>query len=103
MGKTVETVTMKVKPGVSKEEFLAKNWDVEDNLVRKMPGLISRDTAMDRDGNILIVLYWESPEDAQKSMDKFVGARPGEPGLPGDPGHGHVQDDVLRGAVALTR
>jgi hypothetical protein len=74
MGKTVETVTMKVKPGVSKEEFLAKNWDVEDNLVRKMPGLISRDTAMDRDGNILIVLYWESPEDAQKSMDKFVGA-----------------------------
>jgi hypothetical protein len=71
VAKTIETVTFRLKEGVDEQRFLEENWKVEDNFVRKQPGLITRETALGDDGEVLVVLHWERPEDAQGSMDKF--------------------------------
>ncbi len=74
MADTIEIVTFNVKEGVSKEQFLEQNKYVEQNLVSKMPGFKTRETAMSDDGQVAVILHWENPESAQNSMDKFVGA-----------------------------
>lgn len=71
---TIEIVTFHLKSGVDQDEFLTQNRNVEQNLVSQMPGFVSRETATNDDGEVVVVLHWESPEAAQGSMDKFVGA-----------------------------
>ena len=72
MAETIEIVRFRSKPQVKREEFLARNKEVEQNVIMKMPGIISRETAESGDGEWLVLLHWKSPEDAQNSMDKFV-------------------------------
>ena len=74
MANTVEIVSFRVKDGVSREDFLTQNKYVEENLVSKMPGFVSRESIINEDGEVAIILHWENPESAQNSMDKFVGA-----------------------------
>ena len=74
MANTVEIVSFRVKDGVSREDFLTQNKYVEENLVSKMPGFVSRESIINEDGDVAIILHWENPESAQNSMDKFVGA-----------------------------
>lgn len=71
---TIEIVTFHLKDGVERDTFLTQNRNVEQNLVSKMPGFVSRETAVNDDGEVVVVLHWESPEAAQGSMDKFVPA-----------------------------
>jgi heme-degrading monooxygenase HmoA len=74
MADTIEIVTFRVKDGVSREDFLAQNKNVEENLVSQMPGFKTRETAMTDDGQVAVILHWDKPESAQNSMDKFVAA-----------------------------
>ncbi|MDQ4144627.1 MAG: hypothetical protein M3198_12965 [Actinomycetota bacterium] len=71
MADTIEIVTFRLKDGVSKEDFLAQNKNVEENLVSKMPGMLTRETAMTEDGQVAVILHWDKPESAQHSMDVF--------------------------------
>ena len=74
MADTIEIVTFHLTDGVDQGEFLAKNKEVENNFVAVQPGFKSRETAVNEDGEVVVVLHWEKPESAQGSMDKFVPA-----------------------------
>lgn len=71
MAQTIEIVRFRLRPDTAREVFVAKNNDIEQNLLMKMPGIISRETGIADDGEVVVVLHWERPEDAQNSMDKF--------------------------------
>ena len=72
MAQTIEIVRFRLQASTTREEFLAKNKEVEQNVLMKMPGIISRETAQNAEGEWVVVLHWQRPEDAQNSMDKFV-------------------------------
>ena len=74
MAQTIEIVRFRLAATAGREEFLKENKDMEVNFINKQPGLVSRETAISDDGEVLVVLHWERPEDAQASMDKFVAA-----------------------------
>jgi heme-degrading monooxygenase HmoA len=71
----IEIVRFKLKDGVDRQQFLDQNHYVEENLVSRMPGFVSRETAEADGGEWVVVLHWEKPEDAQNSMNKFVAAQ----------------------------
>ena len=71
---TIEIVRFKLKDGVDLKTFITQNKYVEQNLVSKMPGFVSRETAQSADGEWAVILHWQGPEDAQNSMNKFVAA-----------------------------
>ncbi|HUP50691.1 MAG TPA: hypothetical protein VNA04_18095 [Thermoanaerobaculia bacterium] len=73
-GNTIEIVQFKLKDGVQRDKFVTENRGVEQSLVSKMPGFVSRETAIADDGQVAVLLHWESPEAAQNSMNKFVAA-----------------------------
>jgi heme-degrading monooxygenase HmoA len=74
MADTIEIVTFNLKGDASRDDFLEKNKYVEQNLVSKMPGFKSRETAVSDDGQVAVILHWDKPESAQNSMNKFVDA-----------------------------
>lgn len=73
MAKTIEIVNFRLNDGVSDEEFVAETRKMERDFLGKLPGFLDRDTGKSADGMWLVVLHWASAEDAQSSMDKFVG------------------------------
>ena len=74
MAKTVEIVTFRLKDGVSRDDFVAETASMERNFLGKLKGFTDRDTGMSEDGEVVVVLHWESAEDAQASINKFVDA-----------------------------
>lgn len=73
MAKTIEIVNFRLAPGVSDEAFVKETMSMERNFLGKLHGFLDRDTGKSSDGDWVVVLHWASPEDAQASMDKFVG------------------------------
>ena len=73
MADTVEIVTMRLKEGVDLDTFKAENNKMEHAFLGHLHGFKTRSTSANEDGQIVVVLHWQSPEDAQSSMDKFVG------------------------------
>lgn len=74
MAPTIEIVRFKLADVKNRDEFIRQNAEMEVDFLMKQPGIISRETAMTDDGEVLVVLHWAKPEDAQASMDKFVAA-----------------------------
>ena len=74
MSKTVEIVTFRLKPEVSRESFVAETMSMEREFLGKLKGFMNRDTGITDEGDVVVVLHWESAEDAQASIDKFVNA-----------------------------
>ena len=74
MAKTVEIVTFRLKDGVSRDDFVAETVSMERDFLGKLKGFTDRDTGMTEDGEVVVVLHWESAEDAQASINKFVDA-----------------------------
>lgn len=72
MAKTIEIVTFDLAPGVSDEAFVAETKSMERNFLGKLKGFQDRDTGISQDGSWVVVLHWESAEDAQASINKFV-------------------------------
>ena len=73
MAKTIEIVNFRLADGVTDEAFLAETMSMEREFLGKLHGFLDRDTGKSADGDWVVVLHWASPEDAQASMDKFVG------------------------------
>lgn len=74
MAKTFEIVTFRLKDGVSQSDFIDETMEMERNFLGKLKGFVDRDTGITDDGEVAVVLHWESAEDAQSSIDKFVNA-----------------------------
>lgn len=74
MAKTVEIVTFRLKDGVSREEFVEETVSMEREFLGKLKGFVDRDTGISEDGEVVVVLHWESAGDAQASINKFVDA-----------------------------
>ncbi|CAI1621888.1 antibiotic biosynthesis monooxygenase family protein [Serratia plymuthica] len=70
----IEVVTLKIKPGVSFEEFKKIDKAVEDQHVSKQPGFISRESAAGQNQEWLVIVHWRSVEDADASMNSFTSA-----------------------------
>jgi hypothetical protein len=73
MAKTIEIVNFRLNPGVSDEDFLRETMSMERNFLGRLHGFLDRDTGKSAGGDWVVVLHWAAPEDAQASMDKFVG------------------------------
>lgn len=69
----VEIVTFKLREGASVDAFRTANQNVEDGHVSKQPGFISRKTARNEEG-WLVVVEWEDVESAELSMQSFADA-----------------------------
>ena len=70
----IELATFRLKAGVTEEQFLAEDSNVEKDHIVKQPGFISRETARGEDGECLVVVHWRSAADADASMNSFSSA-----------------------------
>lgn len=70
----IEIATFQLKAGVSVAEFTPLDQAVEVEHVSKQPGFISRKAAATEDGEWLVIVHWQSVEDAEASMASFAGA-----------------------------
>lgn len=70
----IEVVTLKLKAGVSYSEFAPIDKAVEEQHVAKQPGFISRESAAGENGEWLVIVHWQSTQDAEASMASFMSA-----------------------------
>lgn len=73
MTEIVEIATMKLKDGVKLEDFIAADLEMETGHVRKQPGVISREVAVN-ERQWLAIIRWQSADAAQASMNSFMSA-----------------------------
>lgn len=70
----VEIVTFTLKDGVTAEDFAVLDRAVEDQHVSKQPGFVARHAAAGEKGDWLVVVYWETTDAADASMNSFMDA-----------------------------
>jgi len=68
----IEIVRFKLAVGVDEQTFLRENEQVEREYIPKQPGFISREAARGDDGEWLVVVHWQTEQDADASMNKFM-------------------------------
>lgn len=68
----LEVTTFNIKTTASMQTFNALDAEVESNFTSKQPGFIKRQSAVDENGNYLVIVYWNTLADAQASMNKFM-------------------------------
>ena len=69
----VEIATFDFAEGVTAEDFAPVDARIEAEYVSQQPGFVSRETGATETGWVVIV-HWESAEDAQASMESFATA-----------------------------
>ncbi|MEM7334897.1 MAG: hypothetical protein AAF490_22660 [Chloroflexota bacterium] len=67
----IEIATFQIKVGVSAVAFNKFDQAVQVEHVSKQPGFISRETAVTETGAWLVIVHWQSVEDAEASMASF--------------------------------
>ncbi len=70
----IEIVTLKLKDGVSYSDFESIDKAVEVEYVSRQPGFISREVAAGEDSEWLVIVHWETAENADASMATFMEA-----------------------------
>lgn len=70
----IEIATFELAEGVTPEMFTPLDLAVETQHVSKQAGFIKRQSGYSDDGEWLAVVYWQSHEAAQASMDSFAKA-----------------------------
>ena len=69
----VEVTTFKYKSTVKSEDFWKEDAQVEAIYTSKQPGFINRESGYSEDKEeVVVVVYWETNEDAEASMKKFM-------------------------------
>ena len=68
----IEIATFKLKEGLSPASFLPFDKAVEEKLVSKNHGFISRQSGATADGEWLVIVHWETVEDVDASMASFA-------------------------------
>lgn len=67
----IEVTTFSLKPGLTIEDFLTANADVDAWLL-KQPGFVSRRIAQRDDGVVVDVLIWNSVADGQDGAARLM-------------------------------
>jgi len=70
----IETISVKLNNGVSIEQFLTLNKQMEEGFVSKQAGFISRETSLSEDGTWFINVHWQSKADSDNSIAGFDNA-----------------------------
>lgn len=71
--KTVlEVTTFKLNATTNDSTFNQLDGEVESNFTSKQPGFIKRQSGVTEDGAYVVLVYWNSTEDADASMQKFM-------------------------------
>lgn len=71
--KTVlEVTTFKTKSTANTSTFNNLDAEVENNFTSKQPGFIKRQSGINENGDYVILVYWETLQNAQASMEKFM-------------------------------
>lgn len=77
----IEVVTFYLQEDVNFDEFRPLDKTVETDHLANQPGFLARETAIANDGQWLIIVYWESLDDAEASALSFMDAASAEPFL----------------------
>lgn len=71
-GTTLELVVFKLRPGVSKEDFLSTN-DAVSTWIGQQPGFVSHELLYDaQDDQWIELAWWKSLEDATAAADRAM-------------------------------
>ncbi|MFD2587004.1 nuclear transport factor 2 family protein [Croceitalea marina] len=68
----LEVTTFNLKTTSSQKTFNELDAMVESNFTIKQPGFIKRQSAVDKNGNYMVIVYWNTLTNAKASMDKFM-------------------------------
>lgn len=71
-GTIMEVTTFTINPDVNATDFSAKDAEVERDFTSLQPGFIQRQSAVNDEGEYVVVVFWKSPSDADASMNKFM-------------------------------
>lgn len=69
----IEVTTLRHNENMTPEEFAAADADVSVRYTRVQPGYIQRHSGRSSDGEWLVLVLWETNEDAVASMERFMG------------------------------
>lgn len=69
----MEVTTFKINTTTNKSTFNKRDSQIENDFTSKQPGFIKRQSGVDENGNYVVIVYWESVENADASMNKFMG------------------------------
>ena len=68
----LEVTTFKLKTTSNTSTFNALDAKVENNFTSKQPGFIKRQSAVNENGEYVVLVYWDNNENADASMQKFM-------------------------------
>ncbi|GAL61781.1 antibiotic biosynthesis monooxygenase family protein [Algibacter lectus] len=68
----LEVTTFKTKSLNNISVFNKLDAEVETNFTAKQPGFIKRQSGINENGEYVVLVYWESLENAKASMEKFM-------------------------------
>ena len=68
----LEVTSFKPKASVNTMAFNELDAQIENNYTSKQKGFIKRQSAVNEQGEYVVLVYWETLEDAQASMEKFM-------------------------------
>ncbi len=68
----VEIITYKIKKGVKQAEYNQLDSMVQKSYTQKQPGFISKESGIDQQGNLLVILSWDNVIHANADEQLFV-------------------------------
>lgn len=68
----LEVTNFKLKPTANASSFNQLDAEVEGQFTSKQPGFIKRQSGVNDKGEYVVLVYWNSTEDAEASMQKFM-------------------------------
>ena len=71
----VEVTTFNLNTGVNANAFEVRDTEIEQDFASQQPGFLKRMSGVDTDGKYVIMVFWETLEDADASIEAF-GADP---------------------------
>ncbi|APD06932.1 hypothetical protein UJ101_01413 [Flavobacteriaceae bacterium UJ101] len=67
----VEVTTFNLNEGVDMAAFQARDAEIERDFASQQPGFLKRMSGVDADGKYVIMVFWETLEDADNSIEAF--------------------------------
>jgi len=68
----LEVTTFKTKSVTNSSTFNTLDAQVENDFTSKQPGFISRQSGINENGEYVVLVYWETLDNAKASMQKFM-------------------------------
>ena len=68
----LEVTTFKTKSVTNSVTFAKLDAEVEQNFTSKQPGFISRQSGINEAGEYVVLVFWDTQENAKASMEKFM-------------------------------